>query len=779
MRKLSRWTAVAVAGVILGGLTTDLARAESREGRFWVFFAARQAPVPGKAPDLSDRAIERLRRVGRQPGSDPRDHAVSPELLTPITERGLVILVVSRFLNAASIMATEEQLNDLARDPRIREIRPVARFVRPIGPAEVRDAAGPPSKMHGAADAPRAIDPRTLSGADYGAAWTQSEMLGIPDLHALGYGGEGVLVAVFDSGFYKEHSSLRDLDLVAERDYVRGDGDTQYDPGDPGDNRRSNDHGTYTWSTLGGFAPGHLVGGAYRAGFVLAKTEDVGVEVHAEEDNYIAALEWADSLGADVVSTSLGYRDFDNGNFYRARDFDGETIPITRATTIAAERGIVVVTANGNEGPAASSLVAPADGKRLIAVGAVDAGGQIAQFSSRGPTADGRIKPDVCALGVSTYCASAFSPNSYARVNGTSLSTPLMGALAALIVEARPDWPPDSVAAALRRSGDRAAEPDNEYGWGIPDGPQALRLEIPRLRARATVWNDAEDGNGDGSINGGEAGDLSVWIRNDGLAASQPGALVPGSHDPGLALADSSGAALPAIAPGDSVLARVARLEVVPEATQEILPLFVTLRSGDIDVDRRIFLVVLPGQSVVSSFSGSPEGIGGIELKWRLQANGVTGLRLLRQNDGGQWVAAHEGVLAPETVSYVDRPGVAGLYRYSLEVQFLSGLYSLDEGPYEVELPLPGRPALGQPYSNPLATGSLVLPYAWGRSAGPIFEIFDVMGRRVASIHRDPPAGGFGFFEWDLKGAGGDPIPSGLYFIRLAGAGVRRLNVVR
>jgi subtilisin family serine protease len=288
----------------------------------------------------------------------------------------------------------------------------------------------------------------------------------------MGYSGAGVVLAMLDTGFYKDHEAFADAiadgRLLAEWDFINDDGNTQ---NESGDDLFQHFHGTATWSAAGGFHEGELIGPAYGASFLLAKTEDVTGETPVEEDNWAAAAEWADLHGADVISSSLGYLDW-----YTYEDMDGDTAVTTIAADIAVSRGIAVCNSAGNEGNSDwYYIIAPADGDSVIAVGAVNVFGELAGFSSHGPTYDGRIKPDVLACGDGTYCA--YTPETggtYGWASGTSLSCPLVAGAAALILEARPQWSPTTVREALRNTADHASSPDNDYGWGIIDVPAAI-----------------------------------------------------------------------------------------------------------------------------------------------------------------------------------------------------------------------------------------------------------------------------------------------------------------
>lgn len=598
------WLAAACVAGTLAAATQPAASEEPRRA-YWVYLAEEPGGKRDAPLALSARAQARLARVGRIPGEDARDYAIPRQRLAPLLERGIGIRRLSRWLGAASAILTPEEVDALRRDPRVRAIAPVARFVRPLeraAPMEPSPVApmGARSASHPARS--RDVDPQSLTGPDYGAAWEQLDMLGVPELHERGYSGAGVLVALFDTGYRKDHASVVPLDLLAERDFVGGDGDVQYESGEPNDVPEINNHGTLTWSALGGYGPGLHLGPAYRASYVLARTEDVLREVHLEEDNYVAALEWADSLGVDLVSTSLGYRQFDGEEPYPIDRLDGRTLEITLHASEAADRGILVVTAMGNDGPAPETISAPADGERVVSVGAVDFFGYVVGFSSRGPTGDGRVKPDVSALGTFVACASAAGTNAYTRASGTSLSTPLAAGLAALLLEARPSWTPDSVLAALRASGDAAGTPDNARGWGVPDGLRALGLEQERLRIVSLRWE--EEGTGaDGVPAWGEQARLRLEVRNTGRAAASGWTARIGSCSAGVALLDSAAVELPTIPPGEAIVTQpvaTALLGAGPDAAT--LGVFVLFEGGTFTVERRGYLSVPEGAPALATF---------------------------------------------------------------------------------------------------------------------------------------------------------------------------------
>src|SRR5436190_841209 len=253
--------------------------------------------------------------------------------------------------------------------------------------------------------------------------------------------------------------------ITAQHDFVFNDDTVRDQPGK--DVSGAQFHGTATWSLFAGDVPGRLHGIARGATFLLAKTEDIRTETRVEEDNYVAALEWADSIGVDIASSSLGYYAFDNGFSYTPSQLNGDVAVTTVAADLAAQRGILVVTAAGNDGPVSRSISTPADGDSVLTVGAEDSLGTIAAFSSRGPTADGRIKPDFTAPGVAVCVVTGVGQ--VRREQGTSFAPPPPAANAAPVKQMHPALLPMDVRAAFRSTATKRAAPDTIYGWGRPD----------------------------------------------------------------------------------------------------------------------------------------------------------------------------------------------------------------------------------------------------------------------------------------------------------------------
>lgn len=389
------------------------------------------------------------------------DLPVNKAYIETITRLGASHRRTSRWLNAASFEIPLSRLNEITVLPFINKIQPVADFVRQPEITGDNDILPPDKNLTG------------MFTFDYGLSLTQVNMLNVPAVHDLGYNGQGIIICLMDSGFRKTHNAFTqaysDGRVLDEYDFIFNDAEVD---NEPEDDPSAHNHGTYCWSALGGFVSGSLIGPAFGASFLLAKTEDIRSETPVEEDNWVAALEWADSLGADITSTSLGYSDW-----YSWGDFDGQTAVITMAANTAASLGIIACISAGNKGPNDGTITAPADAFDILAVGAVNSYESIAGFSSRGPTADGRLKPEVCAMGVNTYCANSINDNDFTYKSGTSLACPLIAGAAGVLLSARPEMTPWQIRKALMKAADRAANPDNTYGYGIIDLHAALTFE--------------------------------------------------------------------------------------------------------------------------------------------------------------------------------------------------------------------------------------------------------------------------------------------------------------
>jgi serine protease AprX len=419
--------------------------------KLWVLFsdkgvtrAEEQAAIDAFGNALPERSIARRAKVGF--GVNMNDLPVAVDYVNAVSALGVEVVTRSRWLNAVSVYADAGQAAAIAALPFVSDVRPVAHGTQPI--PEIVPARPPiPSGPRG-------------GRLDYGDSQGQLEQIQVDLLHDEGLDGSGVMIAMLDTGFDTDHQAYRHLNIVAERDFINGDTETANQPGDPDG---QDGHGTATLSCVGAKYPGVIYGGSYGADFVLCKTEIVDDEIEIEEDYWQEAIEWADSLGADVVSSSLGYF-----YWYTYEDMDGNTAVVTKAADMAAARGIVVVNSMGNEGGTDwMYMIAPADGDSVLSVGAVDADGDRTWFSSVGPTYDGRTKPDVMALGLDTYVATTEDTASYGFASGTSFSCPLTAGAVGLILQARPEWTPSEVIDAVHETATQSDSPDTLMGWGI------------------------------------------------------------------------------------------------------------------------------------------------------------------------------------------------------------------------------------------------------------------------------------------------------------------------
>lgn len=478
-------------------LPDTLASGESAAGKsqkFWIFLndkgpralAKDAAALENAKARLTTRALARRAKVLAPDALiDQTDVEVYQPYLDALSRHGLKPITISRWLNALTVKATPEQIKAAQQLPFVDKIQVVATLQAPPAP-RVQPEPGSSLQKAGA--------PHRFS---YGPSLTQMEQIRATDLHDAGISGRGVLVGMFDSGFrWQAHEAFQHLKnrIVAERDFVEDDEVTRNETGDRAD---QDNHGTQTFSVLGGFQEGQLIGPAYSAHFILAKTEHLPTETHAEEDYWVAAMEWMEQMGVEVTSTSLGYSEFDFGQTnYTPADMDGKTAIITKAAEIAVSKGIIVVNSVGNEGDDNWGIItAPADGPNVIAVGAVNAAGNVLGFSGRGPTADGRIKPDVMAMGIGVQAVVTGSVSNYTFVSGTSFSCPLTAGVVTQILSAHPGATPQQVMNALRSTASLANSPDNEFGYGIVDAVAAITALGPAFS------NMPQTSAGNGTIN--------------------------------------------------------------------------------------------------------------------------------------------------------------------------------------------------------------------------------------------------------------------------------------
>src|SRR3972149_8999628 len=411
--------------------------------------------------NLSERSIERrIKNMGEEKIITYEDLPIQQHYINDLITLGIKIENRLTWFNSVTAYLDESRENILLTLPFIDRIEPVRVF------KFKKEEIIPTNYL--------VKESSSQDQINYGSSFTHLNLSNIPQVHAKGINGNGIIIGILDSGFkWKEHESLINANVIDEFDFIFKDSITS---NQAGDQSNQHDHGTVVFSVIGGYKDSVLIGAAFGSSFILAKTEEMRSETHVEEDNYAAALIWMESLGVDITTSSLGYSEFDDSVFsYKYSDMNGKTTNVTKAAELAFQRGVVTISAAGNEGNASwFRIVAPADGFNTIGVGAVNQNIILASFSSRGPSFDGRIKPEVVAQGVSVFSASAFSFNAYGYANGTSLSTPIAAGVASLLLSAHPHLKNTQERNILMETADNSSSPDNERGYGLISAANAI-----------------------------------------------------------------------------------------------------------------------------------------------------------------------------------------------------------------------------------------------------------------------------------------------------------------
>lgn len=421
---------------------------------FHVYFVSFTDKPEKTAPQLSPRAVEQ--RAKWNIPTNGMDYPVSSMYLNQVRQAGAKVHHVSRWFNGATVEMDSLTAEKIA----------ALKFV--TGVEMTRD------NNDSAAYAP--LKNRMSAQANDDFHWTDEQLgtYNLLPLHEAGFEGQGILMAICDGSFYNANSlscfrqkelELGHFDLTDDKDDFYGS---------------TGEHGTRCLSVISGIQDSYY-SAASKAQYYLMRSEESETESPKEMDNLVAALEKADSLGVNVFSVSLGYSKFDKAEWSLPKSaLDGITTRVSRAATIAARKGMLVCVAAGNEGNVESwrTLSAPADADSILTVGAVGTDSVIGVFSSWGPSADGRIKPEVCAVGVKTTLIN--SGGRIVQSNGTSYATPLLAGMAAALWSALPNENAMQIRDRIIRSADRYTTPDTkQYGYGIPDAWKAYKMSIP------------------------------------------------------------------------------------------------------------------------------------------------------------------------------------------------------------------------------------------------------------------------------------------------------------
>lgn len=431
--------------------------------KYWVKFTDKNnSPYSIENPEdfLTQRAIDRRVLFGID--IIENDLPVNPQYIEGVANTGVTLLTVSKWMNSVTIYTTDQAALDA-----INLLPYVESIVKGSGEKHKNTLPKPFFSSELYSGIPEEEFLKSLSSYDYGSAYNQIHMLNGDALHDMGFDGAGKTIAVLDAGFMNVDiidafdSLWNNGQILGARDFVN--------PLNP-DIFGSHYHGCMVLSTMGANWPGNIVGTAPKADYWLVRTEDGDSEYLIEELNWVSGAEFADSVGADIINSSLGYTEFDDpSQNHTYQDMDGNTTPVTIGADLACSKGMIVVNSAGNSGGSSWQYIgAPADGDSVFSIGAVDDGGNYAGFSSTGPTYDGRIKPNVVAQGQGSAIIDPWTGDvSYG--SGTSFSSPITAGMVACLWQANPDKRNTELMTAIQMSGTQANNPDAYLGYGIPD----------------------------------------------------------------------------------------------------------------------------------------------------------------------------------------------------------------------------------------------------------------------------------------------------------------------
>lgn len=448
--------------------------------KYWIYFKDKDSHKNYENPEtlLSKNALERRKVQGIL--IDYYDIPVNDSYVKQLSALGCKIVNTSKWLNAVSII-TNLSIEELKqRCSFIEKITPVKSYI----PSDEKPLPAQPAPINTESDFFK-----TASVIDYGQATTQNRMLKIDCLHDKGYTGKNVIIAILDGGFI-DADTIMVFDSARVQNRIIGAYDFAVNDSFP---YKFDKHGTAVLSVIAANIPGQMVGMAPHAKFLLARTLTDTFDTHTDEDNWIRAMEWADSMGADVINTSLGYSNYFGGGDtnYTYADMNGNTTIITKGADIAANKGIIVIASAGNQGNKTWKYIsAPCDGDSVLCVGAVNNIKLRSSFSSYGPSYDSRIKPEVMAMGEAIKVIWP-GTSGITSMNGTSFSAPLIAGLAACLKQKHPGSTNMEIINAIIKSADRYSNPNTAYGYGIPNACTADLLLTTIPEASTDLYSGA------------------------------------------------------------------------------------------------------------------------------------------------------------------------------------------------------------------------------------------------------------------------------------------------
>lgn len=447
----------------------------AQEEDAWIFFKNKpnaQHFLSNPLEMLSQRAIDR--RNNQNISFDEKDVPIHSAYYNQIKSvNGIAVLAKSKWLNALHIKGSLNDINSLKQQfSFIEKIEFANKTLNNKSVAINYDKSE--SKFR-----------ETFTEFNYGEAYNQINMLNGDFIHQKGFTGEGMIIALMDAG-YPNVDTLPSFKRLRDNNRILGG----YDFVSRDDNfYKGYRHGTLVLSAIAGYKDGIFVGTAPDASFYLFITENTANETPLEESLWVEAAEKADSLGVDVINTSLGYSKFNESKYnYTYEDMDGKTTFISRGANIGSSRGMLIVVSAGNEGLKPwKHITAPADAQGVLSVGAVNANGVLAGFSSRGLTSDGRIKPDVMAQGQGSALLH-HETDELISANGTSFSSPIMAGMLSCLWQAFPNKTAEEIKNIIREVSDRYSNPNADYGYGIPDFKKAFeRLNINEFNGESDI----------------------------------------------------------------------------------------------------------------------------------------------------------------------------------------------------------------------------------------------------------------------------------------------------